>query len=377
MTASNHRIHGWSGDEIARRNPPLDTANVQALLAGFAPLRGPARILWHSPRPFSAAARVRTPAGEVFVKRQHVRVRTPQALAEEHAFIAHLRDGGLPVPQILANDHGDTAIQCGDWVYEVHAPAVGIDLYRDVPSWTPLLRLDHARSAGRMLARLHRTAAGFAAPTRSAPLLVARDDVLRASDFFDAIEARCARRPALAGYLAKRDWRGEASALAARHRRVQPQLASLPRLWTHGDWHVSNLFWSSADDDAGAASVLDFGLCAPTFALYDLATAIERNAVAWLQLEQGMRAVFPETAQALIAGYAEVLPLAAAQRALLAELLPLVHVDFALSEMDYFLGVLGAEEQADIGWRDFLLGHEAWFDTAAGRALLDAIRAAA
>ena len=374
MTTSKHRVHGLSGDEVAPHNPPLDHGEVQALLAGFSALRGPASVLWHSPRPFSAAARVRTAAGDIFIKRHPARVRTPRALLEEHAFIAHLRDAGLPVPLVLADDEGETAIQRGAAVYEVHAPATGLDLYRDAPSWTPLLQLGRARSAGAMLARLHRGAMGFTAPSRSAALLVARDDVLRAPDFLDAIEARCALRPALARYFAQRDWRREAAALAARHRDLQPRLASLPRLWTHGDWHASNLFWSGTGDDATVASILDFGLCAPTFALYDLATAIERNAVAWMQLDQGARAVFPETARALVAGYAGVLPLDDAQRALLAGVLPLVHVDFALSEMDYFLDVLHSSEQADIGWNDFLLGHAAWFDTAPAHALLDAIR---
>ena len=148
---------------------------------------------------------------------------------------------------------------------------------------------------------------------------------------------------------------------------------ALPRLWTHGDWHASNLFWSNADDDAEVTAILDFGLCAPTSALYDLATAIERNAIAWLELERGMQAVFPETARALVAGYAEVLPLDPAQRALLADLLPLVHIDFALSEIDYFHGILGSLEQADLAGEGFLLGHAAWFEGAPGRMLLDAI----
>ena len=374
MTASNHRSHGWSGDEIAPDWPPLDTTEVETLLAGFTALRGPAHVLWRSPRPFSAAALVRThAAGNVFVKRQHVRVRSPRVLREEHAFIAHLRDGGLPVPRVLANDAGETAVTLGEWTCEVHAPAAGFDLYRDAPSWTPLARLGHARNAGHMLARLHRAAAGFDAPVRSTSMLVARDDVLRAPDLIAAIEAQCALRPALADYLAQRDWRREAAPLTVRHRQLQPRIAALPTLWTHGDWHASNLCWSHAGDDADVAAILDFGLCAPTFALYDLATAIERNAIAWLEPERGMQAVFADTARALVAGYAEVLPLDAAQRDLLAGLLPLVHVDFALSEIDYFHGLLATQEQADLAWEGFLLGHAAWFDGAPGRALLDAI----
>lgn len=375
MSASNHRSHGWNGNDAPPDWPPLDTAEAEALLAGFTALHGSLRILWCSPRPFSAAARVLTPAGERFVKRHHRSVRTPRALAEEHAFIAHLRAHGLPVPEVLADDAGRTAIERDAWTYEVHAPADGLDLYRDTPSWTPLTAPGHARNAGRMLARLHLAAAGFAAPPRSTPMLVARDEVLRAADLVEAIDAQRAQRPALAAYLAgRRDWRAELAPLAARHRRLLPRITDLPRLWTHGDWHASNLCWSDTGEDADVAAVLDFGLCAPTFALYDLATAIERNAIAWLHLDAGTQVALPQTARALIAGYAELLPVAPEMRETLAVLLPLVHVDFALSEVDYFLGVLDAPEQADLAWDGFLLGHAAWFETAPGRALLDAIR---
>ena len=375
MTASNHSLHGWDSDQIALYRPRLEGADVAAVLARFPELHGPAQILWRSPRPFSAVARVRTPAGEVFVKRQHQRVRTPAALGEEHALLQHLRSRAIPVPRVLADAAGMTAIPAGEWVYEVHAPAGGLDLYRDTPSWTPLRQLGHARHAGRMLARLHRAAADFDARQRSATLLVARDDALRAPDLHAAIEAQTAWRPGLAAYLAGRDgWREELAPLAARHRSLQPRLAGLPRLWTHGDWHVSNLCWAGSDADAEVAAVLDFGLCAPTFALYDLATAIERNAVAWLQLERGMDAAHPDTARALVGGYAEVLPLTDAERVLLADLLPLVQIDFALSEIDYYQGEFGARTQADQAWEGFLLAHAAWFETAPGLALLAAIR---
>ncbi|TLX21527.1 phosphotransferase enzyme family protein [Thermomonas fusca] len=374
MTASNHPLHGWDSEQIALHRPQLEDADVHALLARFPGLRGPMQILWRSPRPFSAVARVGTAAGEVFVKRQHLRVRTPVALGEEHALLVHLRRRDIPVPQILADADGMTAIAMGEWVYEVQAPAAGLDLYRDTPSWTPLRQLAHARHAGRMLARLHRAAADFDATQRSATLLVARDDALRAPELHAAIESQWVWRPGLAAYLAGRgDWRDELAPLAARHRALQPHLDALPRLWTHGDWHASNLCWTGAGDNAEVAAVLDFGLCAPTFALYDLATAIERNAIAWLQLERGMQAIHPDTARALVAGYAEVLPLATAERALLADLLPLVHIDFALSEIDYYQAAFGARAQADQAWDGFLLGHAAWFQTPPGLALLTAI----
>lgn len=376
MTATAHRIHGWSDDAIAPDWPPLEHDELQSLLSGFAALRGPIRIAWHSPRPFSAAARVVTSAGEVFVKRHHVRVRSTAALSVEHAFISHLRQRGLPVPCVLADDHGQTAIACGDWTYELHALADGVDLYRDTVSWTPLTNLEQARTAGRMLAKMHRAAIDFSSPPRDTWMLVARDDLLRAPDLVAEVEAQIAVRPGLASYFAQRDWQSELASITPLHRYVQPRLANLPRLWTHGDWHVSNLFWSSAASDASIRTVLDFGLCAPTFALYDLATAIERNAIAWLHLERGMQAIFPQTASALIQGYAEILPLTQPDLELLPDLLPLVHMDFALSEVEYFHDVIGAHDHADLAWESFLLGHAAWFSTPPGSALLQAIRRA-
>jgi Ser/Thr protein kinase RdoA (MazF antagonist) len=139
---------------------------------------------------------------------------------------------------------------------------------------------------------------------------------------------------------------------------------------------VSNLCWSDDGPQASIAAVLDFGLAARTFALFDLATAIERNAIAWLALDSD-DAAHPHTARALIAGYRTQRPLASADVHLLADLLPLAHVDFALSEVEYFSAITHSPANADVAYHTFLRGHAAWFGTPAGRALLDAIHALA
>jgi Ser/Thr protein kinase RdoA (MazF antagonist) len=139
---------------------------------------------------------------------------------------------------------------------------------------------------------------------------------------------------------------------------------------------VSNLCWSGPDDDAGITDVLDFGLCARTFALFDLATAIERNAIAWLEVARGDIARH-DLALSILAGYREVRPLDGAGLALLADLLPLVHLDFALSEVEYFEGITGRREHADVAYHTFLRGHAAWFAGPHGQALLETIRSAA
>ncbi|HEU4670348.1 MAG TPA: phosphotransferase [Dyella sp.] len=377
MTDPTHRVHGLAGDEIAPDWPALTAMELGDLLATIPDAGALQALHWHSPRPLSAACLVETSRHTVFVKRHHRSVRNAATLAEEHAFLAHLRRRGLPVVEVLADRDGRTALARGDWTYEVHTAARGEDLYRDTMSWQPPDRLAHARTAGRMLARLHAASAGHAAAQRDTHILVARSELATSADPVTALQEQLAQRPALAGYLARRDWPRDIERLFAPWRAAQPVLARQPRLWTHGDWHVSNLCWSGGGDDAAVTCVLDFGLAAVNFALFDLATAIERNAIAWLALEQGDRVARIDIALALIAGYREERPLAAEELQLLADLLPVVHVDFALSEVEYFRGITHAMHAADVAYDTFLIGHAAWFEGGPGQRLLAAIREAA
>jgi len=50
-------------------------------------------------------------------------------------------------------------------------------------------------------------------------------------------------------------------------------LSSLDPLWTHNDFHASNLFWSDTSPNARATSVIDFGLADRTNVVYDIAQA--------------------------------------------------------------------------------------------------------
>jgi len=372
-----HLAHGLAGDSTPPDWPPLAAGEVATLLHGYPALGTPARLDWHSPRPLSAACLVETGHATVFVKRHHCSVRSAATLAEEHRFIAHLRDRGMPIPALLRDEEGRTAVAIGDWVYEVHERAAGIDLYREAISWEPLPDLEHARRAGRMLAALHDAAADYRAPQRDTHVLVARSELVAAPDPVAALRGQLPQRPGLADYLRGRDWQRDfAELLAPWHAAAQPRLARQARLWTHGDWHVSNLCWSDGGSDARISAVLDFGLAAANFALFDLATAIERNAIAWLALDTGLDAAHPDVARALIEGYRRQRPLEATDLDLLADLLPLVHVDFALSEVEYFHAITHSRANADVAYDTFLRGHAAWFGTPAGQSLLQAIRTA-
>jgi Ser/Thr protein kinase RdoA (MazF antagonist) len=374
MNDDAHLAHGLAGDELPPDWPPLTLAEVDVLLRRY-PARGAVEALrWRSPRPLSAAALVQTATGEVFVKRHHRSVRSAATLAEEHRFAAHLRERGIPVPHVFQDIGGASAVAIDEWVYEVHEPALGTDVYRDVFSWSPIGGVAHARAAGAMLARFHAAAWDYRAPQRSTHILVARAEILSSPDPIRSIDAGLPSRPALDVYLRGRDWRAEITeAIAPWHGHAVEGMSRQSRLWTHGDWHVSNLCWSDAGDDARITDVLDLGLSAETFALFDLATAIERNAIAWLDIARGDigRA---DLALALIDGYHGICPLATDDLGLLADLLPIVHLDFALSEIEYFEGVTRRRDHADVAYDTFLRGHAAWFTGPQGKALLDTIR---
>jgi Ser/Thr protein kinase RdoA (MazF antagonist) len=145
------------------------------------------------------------------------------------------------------------------------------------------------------------------------------------------------------------------------------RLAEQPTLWTHNDWHPSNLLWSA---EGAVSSVIDFGLATRTCALHDIATAIERTAIRWLELGQAEELGDANAALAFLAGYRTHIPLSRVEVETIVGLLPLVHIEFALSEADYFAGILADPAQADMAWKDYLIDHAAWFRSSPGRDFL-------
>ncbi len=328
-------------------------------------------VTWRSRRPMSAAALVRHGDAALFVKRHHLGVRTPGQLAPEHAFAGHLRERGLPVPAVLTLAGGEPALVRGGYCYEVHQVADGLDLYREAPRWSPYTSLGHAYAAGAALARLHLAAADFPRPARPPAVLVNSCQVITAAEPLQAASALAARRPALAAYLAGRHWADHFGAIVAPLiADAAPLLAALPEQWGHGDWHPSNLTWTSAAPDAQVAGIFDFGLANRTSAVHDLALALERAVVSWPVLHQGgTAAADPAAAAFLLDGYQTVRPLTGAEAAALPVVLPVAHVEYALSELDYFTSVAVSAAAADLAY-EYLIGHAWWFGQPPGAALL-------
>jgi len=368
------KAHGLAGDLEPPDWPPLNLPEVEALLRRYPRAGGAVRIASVSPRPFSSASVVETEQGAVFVKRHARSVRDRAGLMEEHRLIDHL-SSELPdlVQGVLADRDGETAICEGEWTYEVHPVARGLDVYRDALSWTPCRSSGHARSAGRALAKLHQTAAGYEAPARDTGQLISSYSIFAGENPEAAMQTYLAKRPMLLKYAEQRHWRASLNDLLMPfYRSLKPWLGHLQPLWTHNDFHTSNLTWSGSEPSAEVTGIIDFGLSDRTNAVHDLATAIERNIVEWLRIEEpGAQVVHLDHLDALLDGYEELAPLSLAEARALAAMLPIVHCEFALSETDYFLSILNSPEKAYLAYEGYFFGHARWFLGEQGRRLLN------
>ena len=333
-------------------------------------------VSWQSPRPMSAAALVRFANGTVFVKRHHVAVRSGERLRVEHDLASYLRARGQSLPAVLRRANGDTVVRDGDFIYEVHEKATGVDLYRDVPSWYPFTSLDHARAAGCALALFHHGARDFSLPASAPGVLASSTAIVASSDPLAALGRLISARPGLARAVAQRSLSEDFSRYHLRAvERASPLLRDLAPQWGHGDWHASNLTWSSTGSKAVVAGVLDLGLANRTFAVHDLAVALERSTVDWLDLAGiGHMGVDLEAVDALLDGYEEVQPLDECEWAGLVAVLPVAHLEYALSEVEYFAEVVRSPTNADLAYDGYFIGHSKWFEEAAGLSLLEHLR---
>ncbi|MEE8663810.1 MAG: phosphotransferase [Acetobacter sp.] len=352
--------------------PEIADDEVERVLQAFPQIGKLEAILWRSPRPFSAAARIRTRKGCFFVKRHHARLRSPTDLREEHRLNSYLRSKGGAVVPVLATREGETVFSDRCWNYEIHGLGEGIDVYQDRQSWTPFLHVDHASAAGKALAQMHHLLLDYDAPARSTRLLIANDRLLRSSAPLSALEEDLAARPALAAFLGTKPWRNDLweHVLQPYHTQARAALIAAPPLWSHGDWHGSNLLWSSEHERGTVSTILDFGLSDRTSALFDLGTAIERSLIPWLDLEGGEPVCNLDQLEVFLRGYSSIAPLSSSFLHALAAVLPGIHMDFALSEIEYFSGLLDHRDYATLAYETYLLSHADWFSRAEGQRLL-------
>ncbi len=340
---------------------PIEQAEAEEVLG-----RG-VRVTERHRRWLFAASRCETPAGDVYLKRQPAMRRAIGQVEWQHAVAAHIAAAGVPATRPRG------LIQRGELWYELWEPAAGADAYTGTDTWEPFRSLAHVEAAGAMLARFHRAGAGFT-PLRPQPQAgfvvqlgpLDRPPVVVVSELAVA-------RPAVAEYLAGRDLAPIDAAYAGLFERLAPVAAGLPVAPLHGDWQTNNLFFAG-DQVSG---IIDFHQtdCGPR--LLDLAVAIERNCFFWNRISAGDDAAYDiGHAAHLIAAYHRELPLTAAERESLVDMVAICQFQYGISFLDYYWGVERDRAKADWAWETFVLGHAQWWQSPAGREARAALAAA-
>ena len=371
--------HGMGSDWENKDWVHITVPELHHLQPYYPCLQGSVQILWCSPRPFSSAVLVevmqalastgQTNLHPYFIKRSHRSFRRAQDILQEHAVLQHLASKNIPVATLISSNCGQTALELGDWTYEVYEKAAGFDLYVDQQSWTPFFYTEHAAKVGSLLAKLHTAMQDFPElHGRSTRYLVSNQQLLESESIVTAIQQRIDNSPELSRYFADKNLDAVfLERIFQTHRKIKHVLQQATKIWTHNDLHASNLFWSTQGADANITAVIDFGLSDRNSALYDLAITIERNFIDWLALEHTSQINVDEAGlSAFLQAYcAEIHP--QQDFSILPELLKIVHLDFAFSELEYFVGITQNLKHADAAYYDWIVGHVNWFFTEQGQ----------
>lgn len=359
-----HLGHGMGAELEHKDWADISHDELNALKPFYPLLQGEITILWKSPRPFSSAMLIRVNHTSYFIKRSHGSFRSVEDLLQEHRFIRHLFIKGMDVPHLIESVSGKTAIALGAWSYEVHHKAKGDDVYINQLSWKPFFYPQHAAKAGKTLAELHHAAQNFPIlHGRSAQYLVSNQKLLDSDDIQSAIQHRIQHSPELRTYFADKIFDEIVlEQLSGVHQQIKTVFHQAKNIWTHNDLHASNLLWSNSGVDAEISSIIDFGLSDRNSAVYDLAVAIERNFIDWLALTENSELTIDYLGlKAFLQAYVAHSSLNHQEYLILPDLLKIVHVDFAFSELEYFVGITRNLKHADAAYYDWLISHTAWF----------------
>ncbi|HEX5158035.1 MAG TPA: phosphotransferase [Ktedonobacterales bacterium] len=188
------------------------------------------------------------PVVEVNGRRYLVRWQSPELteadLRFRHAFMAHLRDAGLPVPGLLARPDGTTHAITDNGIYEVQEWLDGRQFATEDAAGEAELE-----AAARMLGRLHQASAGFQwqpyrwPEERSADGL-ARSYIALIQQAAEHQDAAIAVKSGLTRVAEACEGRREAAASALA---VEP---APPQLHIHGDYQAHNLRFGASEVSA-------------------------------------------------------------------------------------------------------------------------------
>jgi tRNA A-37 threonylcarbamoyl transferase component Bud32 len=393
VTESEHLVHGLQGELTNATWAPISPSDILDLVSrpanqpGFLqqetvsstgiPTTG-ISVIWQSPRPMSSAAVIQLGNHKIFVKRHNIDVRNSSDLRREHKFINYLRDNSIKVPFVYSDENNETVFAKAEFLYEFCDVFAGIDLYRERISWSRYICPEHAYHAGEALARLHMISEGFDGSPKVFGPLCNSVEIITAENPLTMLKSILAARPGLAISI------GEAmlsidiffdrfSSLYLPFIEKVLSYASLMRpIYTHGDWHPSNMSWTGNGKDADVEYVFDFGLSNKTFLHHDIAVAIERSCIDWLGLYDEVWD--PDSLVAFLRGYHSVKNLSEADLGFIADTLPVCHFEYALSDVEYFGAVLAQPDNAALACESYLFGHAEFFLTPEGIEIRKTIR---
>jgi len=351
-------------DVTTRVWPVISADEIEAVLARLAtPLTG--NPLQVSNRPTTAGILVDTGDSTVFIKRYAPGAVPADHLRAVHGLVAHIRARGFPTPPFLPFADSDTVWETPTGTWEVCEGATGEDRYRDAPTWTIPGTLDEAHALGSMTARLALASSDYHAERNPACAYQSRMRLF-AQDPQRDLSRWTAERPGVEAYLRdsgrriEDQWEHHLEFTAA----YAPIAKHLPTSWTHGDLHISNVFWQGLTP----SQFIDFGLADHNPSIYDLALIIERNAFEWTRIVEGdEEAVHRTITLALIDGYEQVRPLSPLERRGLVALMPLVQAEAGLNWIEYQYGATRSTQGADWCLDIFFGEHTRWFTRPAGR----------
>lgn len=313
-------------------------------------------------RPLTRSALVQAANGPFFVKWRSRQTLSAEGVAAEHRLIHDLRAAGFPTPELMTTAEGLTALPWAEGWVEVQACAGGDDRYAGRHTWQPFLSVADARAVGRSLAALHRLAANLHAPAgidRGYPAVTPR---LLSGPFPGSDPRAWSPDPEVQAFLAARpSWLEGVLLLEPEWNGVAADLTAFAAHWIHGDPQANNHFFNGE----AVSAVIDFHLAGVAPRLLDLAIALDRNGLMWLEIMAGQTKAWDEPSlRGLLGGYD---PLTPAEASLLPRLLTLAQVDFALSLLTYYLSVERSETRAAWAWDVFIVGHAQWHASPEGQ----------
>ena len=230
---------------------------------------------------------VRAPAGQFAARVWRTAWRSPDKIAYELAFLAHLAAADIPVaPPVPTRD--------SSLHFVVQAPegprAIALFVWADGVSFARRPDADTAHAIGTAFARMHRAGSGFAAPVR-----------LRTNDPADLVDNLPTLRRLIAGRNEDLDYYPRvAEALVARLRSLDRR--DLPFGPTHADFHFTNVHVT----EDGRFTLLDFDNSGEDFLMQDVMACVWANE--YMNLDR-------RYADAFMTGYETVRPFTDTERA--------------------------------------------------------------